>query len=94
MLNDMFMSKKITPISRGFYSFDKIRAGDFLIYIDSTKSHYKFVYVPGADFFYLSKEDFKKAIELKVLTFVEQIPQDIFDETLNFSLSTLKKVEK
>lgn len=87
------MRKKIVPISRGFYSFDKLRAGDFLIYVESSSTHYKFLYVPGADPFYLSKEDFAKAVELNVLTFVEQIPKDIFEETLNFSLSTTNKSE-
>jgi hypothetical protein len=83
---------KNTPIERGFYSFDKLRAGDFLIFVGKRKHDYEFLYIPGPDPFYLSNEDFDKAIETGVLSFVEQLPKDIFKETINFSLPSPKQI--
>lgn len=73
------------PKERGFYAFNFERAGDFLIYVDSTKVCHKFLYVPGADPFYLSFEDFTKAIQKGMLTLVEQLPEDVFQESLMLS---------
>lgn len=81
-----------TPIERGFYSFDKLRAGDFLLYVSKRKHDYYFLSFPGPEHFYLSTNDFIKAIELGVLSFVEQLPEDIYEETINFSLPCPNKL--
>lgn len=73
------------PIPRGFYAFNIERAGDFLIYVEAEKQSYKFLYIPGADPFYLTIQDFTKAIERGVLSFVEQLPEDVYEESLLLS---------
>ena len=73
------------PISRGFYAFNVERAGDFLIFVETNKNNHKFLYIPGADLFYLSFEDFTKSIQRGVLSFVEQLPEDIYQESLSLS---------
>jgi hypothetical protein len=87
------MLKKTIPLTRGFYSFDKLRAGDFILYVKSANKAHEFIYFPGGDFFYLTFEDFSKSIDTNIITFVEQLPEDIFDETINFSLSNHGRVE-
>ena len=73
------------PTPRGFYAFNVERAGDFLIFVESLKDCYKFLYIPGADPFYLSIEDFSNALKLGVLTLVEQLPLDVYEESLALS---------
>lgn len=73
------------PVLRGFYAWNIERAGDFLIYVESLKNCYKFLYVPGATEFYLSCEDFSKALQNNVLSFVEQLPEEIYQESLELS---------
>lgn len=76
---------KYCPVPRGFYAFNVERAGDFLIFVESLKDCYKFLYVPGADPFYLSIEDFHNALNSGVLSLVEQLPEDIYEESLLLS---------
>jgi hypothetical protein len=73
------------PKERGFYAFNFERAGDFLIYVDSTKDCHKFLYIPGASPFYLSFQDFTKAMQQGMLTLVEELPEDVFNESLELS---------
>jgi hypothetical protein len=80
------MNKK--PLSRGFYAFNAIRAGDFLLYVESDKYSHQFVYLPGGHSFYLTKEDFSVAIDTGVLSLVEQLPDDIYEESLMLSSPT------
>jgi hypothetical protein len=85
----MFKSKKESlfhkPVPRGFYAFNAQRAGDFLLFVEMFSECYKFVYLPGGDLFYLSFEDFTKAIKTNLLSFVEQLPEDIYEESLSLS---------
>ncbi len=73
------------PTPRGFYAWNVERAGDFLIYVESLKDCYKFLYIPGATEFYLTVEDFSKALKANVLTLVEQLPEEIYKESLELS---------
>lgn len=73
------------PILRGFYAFNTLRAGDFLLYVESDDYSHKFLYLPGAHYFYLTKEDFLAAVQAGVLSFIEQLPQDIYDESLELA---------
>lgn len=76
------------PAPRGFYAWNIERAGDFLIFVESLKDCYKFLYVPGATEFYLTVEDFTKALKTNVLSFVEQLPEDVYKESLELSCPT------
>lgn len=75
----------LKPIPRGFYAFNVERAGDFLIYVEMTSNCYKFIYVPGAELFFLSLDDFTNSINNGILTFVEQLPEDVYQESLMLS---------
>lgn len=86
-------TKKIKPLEKGFYAFNYQRAGDFLIFVDELTDYYRFIYVPGGMEFFLTPEDFSASIVNETISFVEQLPQHIFDESLNLSLSQIKKTE-
>lgn len=92
----MFKSKKLQkPKERGFYAWNKLRAGDFLIFLESINKHHEFLYIPGGDFFRLSEQDFDKLISTNHLSIVEQLPKNVFEETLcwakkNVALSTTR----
>jgi hypothetical protein len=75
----------LQPTERGFYAFNEERAGDFLIYVESMKDCYKFLYVPGAHEFFLSLTDFTESIKRGVLSFVEQLPEEVYNESLSLS---------
>lgn len=77
--------KSVHPLPRGFYAFNLERAGDALIFVEQQEKHYKFLYIPGADSFFLSIEDFNGSIERGVLSFVEQLPEEIYNESLLLS---------
>lgn len=81
-------NKFIKPIKRGFYAFDSLRAGDFLIFIEEQEHHYDFIYIPGGDFFHLTFDEFNTCVKNKILTLVETLPENIFEETLSFALSS------
>lgn len=76
---------KYNPVERGFYAFNVERAGDFLIFVESSEDYHKFLYIPGADQFYLTKEDFHNSIKTGVISFVEQLPTNIYEESLTLS---------
>lgn len=73
------------PTERGFYAWTIERAGDFLLFVEAQKDCYKFLYLPGATEFYLTFEDYTESIKRGVLEFVEQLPEDIFRESLELS---------
>ena len=73
---------KIEPTLRGFYAFNMERAGDALIFVESQLHCHKFLYIPGGDPFFMTKEDFEQSIKRGVLSYVEQLPEDIFNESL------------
>jgi hypothetical protein len=73
---------KIEPSPRGFYLFNVERAGDGLIFVENSLNCYKFLYVPGAEEFFMSHEDFDKSVKRGILSFVEQLPEEIYQESL------------
>jgi hypothetical protein len=84
----MFRKKekvKIEPTPRGFYLFNLERAGDGLIFVENSLNCYKFLYIPGADEFFMAHEDYEKSIKRGVLSFVEQLPVDIYEESISLS---------
>lgn len=92
----MFKQKKKTellPISKGFYAWTSLYAGSFLLFTETLKDCYEFIFLPGPSYMHLTKETFEKCLVTKVLEFVEVIPDDIFNETValaknNVGLST------
>jgi hypothetical protein len=92
MLAKLFDKKSsnlnLKPVPRGFYAFNVERAGDFLIFVEMQTDAYKFLYVPGAEPFYLSIEDFTKSMQKGVLSFVEQLPEEVYNESLSLSCPT------
>lgn len=73
------------PTERGLYAWTIERAGDFLLFVEAQKDCYKFLYLPGASEFYLTFEDYTEAVKRGVLDFVDQLPEDIFQESLELS---------
>lgn len=66
------------------YMWTALRAGDAILYVDSSKDCHNFIYFPHSHMFHLSFEDFDKAIKQGILEFSEQVPEDIFKETVDY----------
>lgn len=85
----MFKKKKtnlnLQPPPRAIFAWNSLRAGDFIIFKESHNDFYEFIYVPGGDLFHLTIEDFTKSVKTGMLEFVEQLPQDIYNESLELS---------
>lgn len=77
--------KKLEPIPRGMYAWNYTHAGSFLVYIKSLKDCYEFVFLPGPSEYYLTQEDFDKAVATNLLEFVDVLPKEIYEETLALS---------
>jgi hypothetical protein len=73
------------PKERSLYAWTIERAGDFLLFVEAQKDCYKFLYLPGATEFYLTFEDYTESIKRGVLEFVDQLPEDVFQESLELS---------
>ena len=76
------------PIPKGLYAWNSIHAGSFLLYIESLKDCHKFVFLPGPTDYYVTNGDFNDCINSGILEFVEPLPDDIFQETISFSLTS------
>lgn len=75
-------------INRGLYAWNKVYAGSFLLYVESLKDCHRFLFLPGPSDFYLTFEDFNQCIENNTIEFVEELPEEIFKESLEiYSLS-------
>ena len=86
----MFKKKETKPLDyqpapRGIYAWTQLRAGDFIVYVESSKDCHKFVVLPGPSEMFLTFDDFTKSIKLGVLEFVEQLPEEIYQETISLS---------
>jgi hypothetical protein len=83
------MSKKktIEPHLKGLYAWNSIHAGSFLLYVKTLKDCYQFIFLPGPSEYYLTFEDFETSVRTNILEFVEQLPQEVYDETVLLSLS-------
>ena len=82
------------PISKGLYAWNRLHAGSFLLYVESLKDCHKFIFLPGPSDYYLTKEDFNSCIETNTLEYVEPLPDDIYQETISFSLTSPSNVLK
>ncbi len=88
----MAKKKKINteykPIAKGLYAWNSIHAGSFLLYIESLKDCHKFIFLPGPTDYYVTNEDFSSCMNSNILEFVEALPDEIFQETISFSLTS------
>ena len=75
----------LQPSIRGIYAWTAEHAGDFLLFVEGLKDCYKFIYLPSSDYYYLSLEDYTKAVKSGLLEFVEQLPAEIYAETVSYS---------
>lgn len=82
MLKKKKENLNLQPPPRSIFAWTSLRAGDFLIFKESFKDYYEFVYVPGGNLFRLTIEDFTKSVKSGMLEFVEQLPEDVYSESL------------
>jgi hypothetical protein len=73
------------PIPRGIYAWTQLRAGDFIVYVESLKECHKFITLPGPCELFLTFEDFTKSVKAGALELVEQLPNEIYQETILLS---------
>lgn len=66
------------------YMWTALRAGDAILYVDSSKDHHNFIYFPHSHMFHLTFEDFDNAIKQGILEYSDQVEQSIFKETLEY----------
>lgn len=77
----------LQPIPKGLYAWTSIHAGSFLLFVESLKDCYKFVFLPGPSEYFLTFEDFSKCVKSGTLEFVEELPDEIYQESIKISLS-------
>ena len=77
----------LQPIPKGLYAWTAIHAGSFLLFVESLKDCYKFVFLPGPSEYFLTFEDFSKCVKSGTLEFVEELPDEIYQESIKISLS-------
>ena len=74
------MAKKFKkPQQRGVYAFTKHRRGDFLLFIKEDSEVLEFMQLPDRYQVCLTKEEFHEGVTSKLLDFVEQIPEEVFE---------------
>lgn len=73
------MSKNNKPEERGVYAFQKIKMGEFLLFLDEDELRYNFMQLPDRYEYALTKKDFIRAIKEKILEFVEVLPMDVYE---------------
>jgi uncharacterized protein (DUF3820 family) len=85
--------KKIlkTPKDRGLYAFTKHRRGDFILFIKEESGVLEFMQLPDRYQFFLTKEEFNEGQTTKLLDFVEQLPEEVF-EVARANIDTLRKI--
>ncbi len=86
------MAKKLTnPQPRGVYAFTKHRRGDFILFIKEDSEVLEFMHLPDRYQICLTKEEFHEGVTTKLLDFVEQIPEDVF-EVAQANIENYKKI--
>lgn len=76
------------PIPKGMYAWTSRYAGSFLLYVETLKDCHRFIFLPGPSEFFLTLSDFNKCLKTNMLEFVEQLPDEIYNETIEFSLNS------
>jgi hypothetical protein len=70
------------PVQKGFYAWNALHAGSFLLFVEAKQDLYTFVFLPGPSYMNLSKDTFDGCIKTNTLEFVEALPDDIYGETI------------
>lgn len=78
------------PVARGVYAFTKHRRGDFLLYLKEESNVLEFMQLPDRYQICLTKEEFHEGVTTKLLDFVEQIPEEVF-EVASANIETYQK---
>ena len=74
------MAKQLTkPQPRGVYAFTKHRRGDFILFIKEDSEVLEFMHLPDRYQVCLTKEEFHEGVTTKLLDFVEQIPEEVYE---------------
>ncbi len=86
------MSKKKLkqPLPRSVYAFTKHRRGDFILFIKEDSEVLEFMQLPDRYQICLTKKEFHEGITTKLLDFVEQIPEEVFE----VAAANIEKFEK
>ena len=72
------------PVEHGMYAFNAGRAGDFLLFVSEVADYYVFLEFPGNTTLCVEKEDFSNSVEVGIIELAEQLPIDIFKETVKY----------
>lgn len=76
----MSKKKKLqVPKQRGVYAFTKHRRGDFILFIKEDSEVLEFMQLPDRYQICLTKKEFNEGLTTKLLDFVEQIPEEVFE---------------
>jgi len=67
------------PLPRAVYAFTKHRRGDFILFIKEDSNVLEFMQLPDRYQIMLTKKEFNEGLVSKLLDFVEQIPEDVFE---------------
>jgi hypothetical protein len=85
------VTKKIQkPLLRGVYAFTKHRRGDFILFIKEDSEVLEFMQLPDRYQICLTKKEFSEGLSTKLLDFVEQIPEEVFE----VAIANIEKYEK
>ncbi len=82
--------KYISPLPRAVYAFTKHRRGDFILFIKEDSEVLEFMQLPDRYQICLTKKEFSEGVKIKLLDFVEQIPEEVFE----VAAANIEKFEK
>ncbi len=86
----MSRKKLKQPLPRAVYAFTKHRRGDFILFLKEDSEVLEFMQLPDRYQICLTKEEFSEGITSKILDFVEQIPEEVFE----VAAANIEKFEK
>lgn len=78
------------PLPRAVYAFTKHRRGDFILFIKEDSEVLEFMQLPDRYQICLTKEEFSEGLSTKLLDFVEQVPEEVFE----VAAANIEKFEK
>ena len=78
------------PLPRGVYAFTKHRRGDFILFIKEDSEVLEFMQLPDRYQVCLTKKEFHEGVITKLLDFVEQVPEEVF-EVAQANIETFQK---
>lgn len=86
------------PARRGIYAVDAgDYAGEFFVLINIENEKYSFLSLPKNECRYVPKDAFERGMKLKIITFIQMLPNNIFEvckAQFNASLKTIGKTSR